>query len=257
MVVENTQKKTSAPSTCGPRIEADGPEKNSTPVLNAASQDERYSGRLAMHALTTLYTGFHQQNASCANRTQNDILRVVFYPNVTAKPVPAGVPPARTSRTQYHFFVYRMTTVQEPEHPVLVSKDLNAQMTNRAIRRPGLILNSPVVDALNNVASRPFVSFTLGSHISRSKFLGSGETSFGTIGNPDIEAIRSKCTPPSFGKGEQTVTDPTRSHRILMVRSIEETVKGVSDAKKIEFEWLGPVPAMMFELGPQDAPNCY
>ncbi|KAK0244886.1 hypothetical protein EDD85DRAFT_898752 [Armillaria nabsnona] len=39
--------------------------------------------------------------------------------------------------------------------------------------------------------------------------MDSGETSFGTVGNPDIDAIRSKSTPSAFGKGDQTVTDPT------------------------------------------------
>ncbi|SJL15531.1 uncharacterized protein ARMOST_19031 [Armillaria ostoyae] len=102
-----------------------------------------------------------------------------------------------------------MSTIKEPEHPVLVCMDLNAQMKNQAIRQPGVILNSSVIEALNNVASHPFVSFTLGDHFSGAKFMGSGETSFGTVGNPDIDAIRSKSTPSAFGKGDQTVTDPT------------------------------------------------
>ncbi|PBK61742.1 hypothetical protein ARMSODRAFT_1025468, partial [Armillaria solidipes] len=87
--------------------------------------------------------------------------------------------------------------------------DLNAQMKNQAIRQPGVILNSSVIEAMNNAASHPFVSFTLGDHFSGAKFMGSGETSFGTVGNPDIDAIRSKSTPSAVGKGDQTVTDPT------------------------------------------------
>lgn len=86
----------------------------------------------------------------------------------------------------------RMSTIREPEHPVLVCMDLNAQMKSQAIRLPGVILNSSVIEALNKVASHPFVSFTLGDHFRGAKFMGSGETSFGTVGNPDVDAIRLK-----------------------------------------------------------------
>ncbi|PBK96091.1 hypothetical protein ARMGADRAFT_925337, partial [Armillaria gallica] len=37
--------------------------------------------------------------------------------------------------------------------------------------------------------------------------MGPNETSFGTLGSPNIDAIHSQSQPSSFGKGDQTVTD--------------------------------------------------
>ncbi|KAK0438850.1 uncharacterized protein EV420DRAFT_1207547 [Desarmillaria tabescens] len=102
-----------------------------------------------------------------------------------------------------------MPSSQEPEHPVLAYVDLNKHIKNRAVQRQGVVHDSPVIEALNNLSSHPFVSFTLEPYYSECEVTGPGETSFGTLGCPDIDAIGSKSTPSSFGKGDQTVFDPT------------------------------------------------
>lgn len=102
-----------------------------------------------------------------------------------------------------------MSASQELQHPVLAYVDLNAHIQNHAIKRQSVFRDSPVIEALNNIASNPFVSYTLESDYSECEFTGPGEASFGTLGYPRIDVIRSKSTPSSFGKGDQTVTDPT------------------------------------------------
>ncbi|KAK0244929.1 hypothetical protein EDD85DRAFT_785296 [Armillaria nabsnona] len=69
--------------------------------------------------------------------------------------------------------------------------------------------DTPVTQALDNVISYPFVSFNLPPYLSEYSFEGKDETPFGALDSPNIDAIRSQSLPSSFGRGNQTVTDPT------------------------------------------------
>ncbi|KAK0436169.1 hypothetical protein EV421DRAFT_1739817 [Armillaria borealis] len=104
-----------------------------------------------------------------------------------------------------------MSTSQEPEHPIVTYLGLKEHLYELTIQHKGLHVkrDTPVTQALDNVISYPFVSFNLPPYLSEYSFMGPNETSFGTLDSPNIDAIRSQSLPSSFGRGDQTVTDPT------------------------------------------------
>ncbi|KAK0429861.1 hypothetical protein EV421DRAFT_1744932 [Armillaria borealis] len=94
-----------------------------------------------------------------------------------------------------------MSTSQEVEHPIITYLRIQKHLKRLTRQRRGLDLkrNTPVARALNNVVSNPIVSFNLKSSLSKYRFMGPNETSFGTLGSPNIDAIHSQS--------DQTVTD--------------------------------------------------
>ncbi|SJL15597.1 uncharacterized protein ARMOST_19099 [Armillaria ostoyae] len=104
-----------------------------------------------------------------------------------------------------------MSTSQEPEHPIVTYLGLREHLHELTIQHKGLHVkrDTPVTQALDNIVSYPFVSFNLPPYLSEYSFMDPNETSFGTLDSPNIDAIRSQSLPSSFGRGDQTVTDPT------------------------------------------------
>ncbi|KAG7439048.1 uncharacterized protein BT62DRAFT_1025728, partial [Guyanagaster necrorhizus] len=101
-----------------------------------------------------------------------------------------------------------MSAPEEQQHPVLGYQHFYSRIENQDIQRQYVVRDSPIDTALNNVASLPFVSFTLEAYISECDFISPGGTSLGTLGQPDIDMIRSKSRASSFSRGDEIVLDP-------------------------------------------------
>ncbi|KAK0458233.1 uncharacterized protein EV420DRAFT_1682270 [Desarmillaria tabescens] len=103
-----------------------------------------------------------------------------------------------------------MSTSENSEHAILTYVQVSKSIEKLTEHHKSLVVkrDSPVSKALNSVVSCPFVSFTLDYLNGDCKFRGPNDTPFGTLGSPNVDAIRAQSEPSSFGKGDQTVTDP-------------------------------------------------
>ncbi|PBK65201.1 hypothetical protein ARMSODRAFT_447578 [Armillaria solidipes] len=116
-----------------------------------------------------------------------------------------------------------MSAPENSEHAILTYVQVSKSIEKLTEHHKSLVVrrDSPVSKALDSVVSYPFVSFILDYLNGDCDFGGPNKTPFGTLGSPNIDAIRAQSQPSSFGKGDQTITDPAyRDGREILGKEI-------------------------------------
>ncbi|KAK0217216.1 hypothetical protein IW262DRAFT_1464267 [Armillaria fumosa] len=100
-----------------------------------------------------------------------------------------------------------MSASENSEHAILTYVKVSKRIEKLTEHHKSLVVkrDSPVSKALDSLVSCPFVSFTLDYINGDSKFGGPNSTSFGTLGSPNIDAIRAQSQP--IGKGDPAYRD--------------------------------------------------
>ncbi|KAG1836015.1 hypothetical protein DFJ58DRAFT_866640 [Suillus subalutaceus] len=100
----------------------------------------------------------------------------------------------------------------EPEHELSIFKRIGVHLDSLS-GSPAYEVHreTKLTHALDNLAGSPFVSFRSRVQTGAFKLLVKGEDA-GTWMKPVVEVLQRHATPSPFGRGEETVMDPTYRH---------------------------------------------
>jgi hypothetical protein len=101
----------------------------------------------------------------------------------------------------------------EPEHELSIFERIGEHLDSfsSSTRAYKVHRQTKLTQALDNLAGSPFVSFKSRSDTATFKLLVKGDDA-GTWMKPVVEVLQKHATPSPFGRGEETVLDPTYRH---------------------------------------------